>query len=103
MIIYSVTVVIKKDVEVSWLKWMKEIHIKEVMETGYFTNWEMQKLLLPKIDADESTYIINYESPSIDAYEEYLKKEAPRLQKDHIEKFSNKFRVSRAIYQLISK
>jgi len=38
MIIYSVTVVIKKDVEDSWLKWMKEEHIKDVIKTGYFTD-----------------------------------------------------------------
>ena len=102
MIIYSVTVVIKKDVEDSWLKWMREEHIKEVMKTDHFTNWEMQKLLSPEIAVDESTYIINYESPSLDEYDKYKRKDALRLQKEHIEKFSGKFRASRAIYQLIS-
>ena len=101
MIIYSVTVVIKKDVEDSWLKWMQEEHIKEVMKTGYFTNWEMQKLLSQEIVVDESTYIINYKCPSLDEYNKYLQKDAPRLQKEHLEKFSGKFRASRAIYQLI--
>jgi Domain of unknown function (DUF4286) len=101
MIIYSVTVVIKKDVEDSWLKWMREEHIKEVMKTGYFTNWEMQKLLLQEIVVDESTYIINYKCPSLDEYNKYMQKDAPRLQKVHLEKFSGKFRASRAIYQLI--
>jgi hypothetical protein len=99
MIIYSIKVVIKRDVEDSWLKWMQEKHIKEVMKTGYFTNWEMQKLLLPEIAADESTYIINYECPSLDEYDKYT--EMLRLQKEHLEKFSSKFRASRAIYQLI--
>jgi len=101
MIIYSVTVVIKKDVEDSWLKWMREEHIKEVMKTGYFTNWNMQKLLLQEIVVDESTYIVNYKCPSLDEYNKYLQKDAPRLQKEHLEKFSGKFRASRAIYQLI--
>ena len=76
MIIYSVTVVIKKDVEDSWLKWMREEHIKEVMKTDHFTNWEMQKLLSPEIAADESTYIINYECPSLDEYDKYKQKDA---------------------------
>ena len=102
MIIYSVTVVIKKDVEESWLEWMKEIHIKDVMKTGYFEDWEMQKQIIPELAANESTYITDYKTSSLDQYNEYLMKEAPRLQKDHIEKFSNKFRASRAIYQLIS-
>jgi hypothetical protein len=94
--------VIKKDVEDSWLKWMREEHIKEVMKTDHFTNWEMQKLLSPEIAVDESTYIINYECPSLDEYDKYKQKDAPRLQKEHLEKFSGKFRASRAIYQLIS-
>ena len=101
MIIYCVTVVIKKDVEDSWLKWMREEHIKEVMKTGYFTNWEMQKLLLQEIVVDESTYIVNYKCPSLDEYNKYLQKDAPRLQKEHLEKFFGKFRALRAIYQLI--
>ena len=101
MIIYCVTIVIKKDVEDSWLKWMREEHIKEVMKTGYFTNWEMQKLLSQEIAVDESTYIINYECLSLYEYNQYRQKDAPRLQKEHLEKFSGKFRASRAIYQLI--
>ena len=101
MIIYSVTVVIKKDVEDSWLKWMKEEHIKDVMKTGYFTDWEMHKLLLPEIAAYESSYTISYKSPSLHQYNEYLKNEAPRLQKEHTERFSGKFKASRAVYQLI--
>jgi len=101
MIIYRVTVVIKKDVEESWLEWMKEIHIKEVMKTGYFTDWEMQKQIIPELAADESIYIINYKTSSLDQYNEYLMKEAPRLQKEHTEKFYGKFKASRSVYQII--
>lgn len=101
MIIYSVIVVIKKEVEDSWLKWMKDVHIKDVLKTSYFINCEMQKQLIPELAADESTYIINYKTSSLDQYNEYLKYEAPRLQKEHGEKFSGKFHASRAVYQLI--
>jgi len=103
LIIYSVTVVIKKDVEESWLEWMKEIHIKEVMKTGYFTDWEMQKQIIPELAADESTYVIDYKTSSLDQYNEYLMKEAPRLQKEHTEKFYGKFKASRAVFKIISQ
>jgi antibiotic biosynthesis monooxygenase (ABM) superfamily enzyme len=102
MIIYSITVVIKKDVEESWLQWMKEIHIKDVMKTGFFEGWEIQKQIIPELPADESTYIINYKTSSLDQFNEYLMKEAPRLQKEHTEKFYGKFKASRAIYRIIS-
>jgi len=61
----------------------------------------MHKLLLPEIAAYESSYTISYKSPSLHQYNEYLKNEAPRLQKEHTERFSAKFKASRAVYQLI--
>jgi hypothetical protein len=103
MIIYSVTVVINKDEEDSWSDWMREIHIKEVMKTGHFTDWEMQKQIIPELATDESTYIINYKTSSLERYNEYLRKEAPRLQKAHTEKFYGKFKASRAVYKIISQ
>lgn len=103
MIIYNVTIVIKKDVENSWLEWMKKENINNVMKTGYFLNWEMQKLLLPEIAAGESSYVISYKLQSSKKYDEYVNKAAPRLQKEHEEKFSGKYKASRAVYKLITK
>jgi hypothetical protein len=82
---------------------MREVHIKDVMETGYFTNWEMQKLLIPESPVDESTYAIRCSLQSLDLYKEYLEKEAPRLQNEHTKKFFGKFKASRRVYQLIPK
>jgi len=48
MIIYSVTVTISKDAESDWLKWMKNVHIPDVIRTGYFLSWQMQKLIMPE-------------------------------------------------------
>jgi hypothetical protein len=61
---------------------MKKEHINDIMKTGYFLDWEMQKLPLPEIAEDESSYVISYKSHSFEQYNEYLKKEAPRLQKN---------------------
>ena len=87
MIIYSVTVIIKKDVESDWLKWMKEVHVPDVMNTGYFLDWQMQKLILPEDANDEITYVINYHAQSFEKYQRYIEKEAPRLRNEHNEKF----------------
>jgi Domain of unknown function (DUF4286) len=101
MIIYSVTVIIKKDTEDPWLKWMRELQIKEVMKTGYFLNWEMLKLLSPEASTDEMRYVISYKSTSLGDLNEYLQKEAPRLKKEHTDKFSGKVKALRAVYQII--
>jgi len=103
MIIYSVTVLIKKDVEDQWLKWMKEIHIPDVMKTGYFLDWKLRKLLLPEVSGEESTYVIEYTLQSLEKYNEYSENAAPQLQKEHTEKFSGKFKATRTVYQLVTQ
>jgi hypothetical protein len=52
---------------------------------------------------DEVTYVINYFSKSIEEYKQYTEKEAPRLQQEHNNKFSDKFNAYRAIYTLVTK
>ena len=37
--IYNVTVVVNPVVEERWLKWMREEHIPNVMETGLFSSF----------------------------------------------------------------
>lgn len=101
MIIYNVTVLIKKDVEDSWLKWMKEVHIPDVLRTGYFLDWKLRKLLLPEVSSEESTYVIEYTLQSLEKYNEYSEKAAPQLQNEHTEKFYGKFKATRTVYQLV--
>lgn len=103
MIVYGVTIKIKKEVEDSWFKWMREIHIPDVLNTGYFIDWQIKKLLLPESNDDESTYVIDYMTDSIEKYYEYQKKESRRLQKEHFIRFSGKFKAQRAIYYSIQE
>ncbi len=99
MINYNVTINIKKDVELEWVKWMKEEHIPDIMKTEYFTSWKMYKILVPAGMPDEATYVVRYASDSKKKYEEYAKNEAPRLQREHVEKYPGKFTASRAILE----
>ena len=46
MILYNVTVKIDSEVHEEWLKWMLEVHIPEVMETGLFLDNRIAKVLL---------------------------------------------------------
>lgn len=101
MIIYSVKVIIKQSVENEWLNWMKEVHIKDVMDTGYFLSWEMQKLLVPECSPQKLTYVIRYSLQNLDSYKAYLEKDALYLQQEHLNKFTGKFKASRAVYKVI--
>lgn len=99
MIIYNVTLNIKKDVELEWVKWMKEKHIPDIMKTNHFNSWKMFKILVPAGMPDETTYVVRYTTNSMEKYEEYARNEAPRLQIEHVEKYPGKFTASRAILE----
>ena len=99
MIIYNVTINIKKEVEFEWIKWMKEEHIPDIMKTNHFNSWKMFKILVPAGMPDEITYVVRYTTNSKEKYEEYAKNEAPRLQREHVEKYPGKFTASIAILE----
>lgn len=90
-----------KEFEDAWLEWIIEVHVEDVIKTGYFNDWQIQKLLIPETVKEESIYVINYTTDSIDKYYKYIKEEAARLQKEHTKKFEGKFRATRAVYRTI--
>ena len=66
MILYSITIYIKKGQATAWLAWMKKKHIPDVMSTGLFQEVHFFKNLYHK-----NTYTIQYELDNIDNYKKY--------------------------------
>lgn len=97
MIIYSVTVMIENATEKEWFSWMQSVHIPDVMATGFFTESHMHKLVDPIHDPSQSTFNIQYTCESMEVLEQYQQTSAPALQKDHTEKFKNRFVAFRTI------
>lgn len=97
MIIYSVTVTIDQQIETDWTTWMHEVHIPDVMNTGYFLSSHFQKLLEPVPEPGTATFNIQYHCESMNAYESYQEKAAPALQADHTERFRDRFVAFRTI------
>ena len=44
MVLYNVTISIDLECEAEWLKWMKESHIPDVIQTGYFKECKLCRL-----------------------------------------------------------
>ena len=99
MIIYNVTVNIEDEVHQDWLTWMKEIHIPDVMKTGYFLENRFCKVLVE--EESGTTYSIQYTCSSMADLEEYYNTHAPRLQKDHQDKYAGKFVAFRTLLEII--
>jgi hypothetical protein len=99
MIIYNVTISIDKSVHDDWLIWMKEVHIPEVMATGFFIE---QKICRVLTEEDEGmTYAIQYTAASMDDLKEYQKHHSPALQKKHSDRYRDKFVAFRTLLEVV--
>ena len=98
MYIYNVTINIDSDIHDEWLKFMKEKHIPDVLATGYFKESNMFRIL----SQDEGfTYSIQYSFENMKEYEDYKDKEAPRLQKEVLDLYKDKFVAFRTLLQSV--
>ncbi len=99
MFIYNVTVNIADDAHNQWLRWMREIHIPEVMKTGCFIDSQMLKVLY--VEDEGHTYSIQYKFLEMADIERYQKEFAPALQADHKALFADKFVAFRTLLQMV--
>jgi hypothetical protein len=99
MIIYNVTVNIDNDVQEEWLRWMKDVHIPEVMATGYFLENRICRILVN--EESGTSYSIQYTCANMEDLLEYQAKEAPRLQKEHSERYKDKFVAFRTVLEVV--
>jgi hypothetical protein len=88
-------------VQDDWLKYMKDVHIRDVMRTGCFTKCEVSRVMEP-VDKDEfAKYRIEYFCSSIQDYERYRKEFAAVLQHEHAQRYAGKFTAAREVRELV--
>ena len=97
MIIYSVTVSVEASSSLEWLTWMQNVHIPDVMNTGYFFFFFIQELLDPIPQPGMVTFNIQYHCRNMNELKAYQENDAPRLQQDHTDKFKDRFVAFRTI------
>ena len=99
MYAYNVTVNIDADVHDEWLKWMKDIHIPQVLATGHFENARMFRLLTTQEDETGTTYVIQYFCKNLENYEQYQANHAPALQAETRRLYEGKFVAFRSLME----
>lgn len=99
MIVYSVTVNVEDEVHDDWLTWMKEIHIPDVMNTGYFSENRFLKVITHNPEETGQTYNIQYTCANMKDLHQYQANHAPRLQREHSEKYEGKFVAFRTLLE----
>lgn len=102
MIVYSVTVSVDKEIHEEWTRWMKEVHIPDVMATGIFTEYRMLKVLSTDSGNDGLSFNIQYTCDAMADLHRYQVQHAPALQKDHQEKYEGKVAAFRTLLEVVS-
>jgi len=102
MLLYNVTVGIDQNSEQEWLQYMKETHIKAIMDTGMFVSHKMYKVLHDSEDGTIS-YSIQYFAKDINAIQHYLEHLAPALVEEHSKKFHNRHVTFMTLLEEINK
>jgi hypothetical protein len=100
-ILYNVTVKILKDHSEEWLKWMTEIHIPDVMATGKFTEYKISEII--EEENEGRTFAIQYVSSSMATFQSYQKEDAKALQKDHTDRYKDKYVAFRTLMSIIKE
>ncbi len=101
MIIYSVTVNIEDEIHDDWLKWMKEIHIPDVLNTGLFTDHRLSKVISHNPEETGTTYNIQYDCKDMKTLHKYQATHAPALQKEHSQRYEGKFVAFRTLLEKV--
>ncbi|MBV7441111.1 DUF4286 family protein [Weeksellaceae bacterium TAE3-ERU29] len=89
MKIYNITFIVENSVQKEWLKWLKETHIKTVMETGCFSSARFTKVLSHKEPGAEN-FSVQFLTETNDGIENYLNNYAPKIKHEIITIFKNK-------------
>ena len=77
MILYNVTSSIDPEAAEEWAAYMREVHMPEVMATGFFLKSQLCRLL--NEEDDGCTYAAQYYCLSLDQLEAYRENFAPGL------------------------
>lgn len=98
-VLYNVTISIDASIESDWLDWMKNVHIPDVMKTGFFT--ENRICRVHDYEEGGLTYAIQYVAKSMEDLEIYRRDFSPGLQQEHAERYAGKFAAFRTVLEIV--
>ena len=90
MYIYNVTINIEESIHDTWLKWMQEKHIPEMLDLGKFSKALMSRVMIEE-EMGGITYSVQYTTDSKTTLEKYYKEDAPKLRQEGAKLFAGKF------------
>ena len=102
MVVYNVTVKIDNAVKDEWLQWMRQVHVPEVMATGCFLSYRINRVVSMD-DTDGETYAFQYLCQSMATLHQYHIHHAPALQKAHADRYKDQYVAFRTVLEVIEE
>ena len=98
--IYNVTIKADKKIADEWLKWLRETHIPDIMNTNCFDSYKLVKLL--EVDDSEGpTYAVQYHARSKADYNRYVKLYSNDLSQKASEKWGEQIIAFRSLMEIV--
>lgn len=94
MIIYEITATAHADLVEDYEKYMRERHIPDLLETGWFRGAKFTR-------SSENRYRIQYEAHDQKALDEYLNADAARLREDFLAHFPEGIELTRENWEVL--
>ena len=101
MIIYNVTTKVDHVIRESWLTWLRNEHIPEIIATGCLSKAVILHLLEAD-DEDGITYAVQYHSENKELFNDYINKHAPELRSKAVSLWGNKIISYRTIMETVN-
>ena len=101
MYIYNVTLNIEDSATEEWTRWMKEVHIPDVLATGMFISNRFCRVMVE--EESGMTFSVQYLVKDLETLQLYQEMYAPKLQKEHQDKFQGKFVAFRTMLEMLEE
>jgi hypothetical protein len=88
MIIYNLTVNITHQAHNEWMKWLKEEHLPEIIETKTFYDIKIYQLINIE-EADGPTYSVQFFARSMEEYDIFINEYAPAFINKSVNKWGD--------------
>jgi hypothetical protein len=88
MLIYNITVKVENEILEKWMQWQKQIHIPEMIATGYFYDYRFYELLEHE-EEDGKTFVIQFYASSKNDFDNYVENFAEQLRQKSREKWKD--------------
>ncbi len=102
MILYNVTINVEDDIHDTWLLWMQQTHIPDVLATGNFREARICKVLVAE-EMGGTTYSVQYLAPDRGNLEEYYRNHADRLRREASERYGDQVVAFRTELEIVSE